>query len=412
MCGTGLLTENPEPPLDANYVEAEVGAYSLPDPLSFEDGSRVTSARAWFDRRRPEVLRLFEEHVFGRAPGEPAEAVVSLAAEDAHALQGKAIRRQLEIGFGRGAPKLNVLIYLPSLANEPSPVMLGPNFLGNHSVHPDPGIRLPHISFVAGMDVSLPEGRATEGSRGLQSDRWPIERFVERGYAVATFFYGDLFPDRADGRAFSIQPLFDGEKGGPYGWGAVATWSWAMSRVLDALQTMREVDTRRVALVGHSRHGKAALWAGALDRRFWLVVANNSGKGGASLGRRNFGETIRHLVTRYPHWFSAKYRRYADREPALPVDQHMLIALIAPRPVYVGSAEDDLWADPKGEFLGLLAAAPVYRLLGAEAMPVEEQPLPEAPVMTTTGYHLRRGGHGITAYDWERFLDFADRHRA
>lgn len=349
--------------------------------------------------------------MYGRAPAAPVETTVELSGEDLHALQGRAVRRELSLRFGRGSPRLNLLLYLPPKIDRPVPVMLGANFLGNHTIHPDPGIRLPDVSFVAGMDVTLPEGRATEASRGFHADRWPVERLLERGYALATFFYGDLFPDRADGRPLSIQPSF-GKAGARYSWGAIATWSWGLSRALDSLVAMPEIDGRRVALVGHSRLGKAALWASALDRRFWMVVANNSGKGGASLARRNFGETVRHLVTRYPHWFAARYREYAGREQALPVDQHMLIALIAPRPVYVASAAEDGWADPKGEFLSLLGASPIYRLLGTEGLPVEDMPPLEKPVMAAMGYHIRRGAHGVTAFDWERFLDFADLHLA
>ncbi|MGH6924145.1 MAG: hypothetical protein ACRED5_10445 [Propylenella sp.] len=392
---------------DANYDEAKVGTYSLPDPLIFADGRRVATADDWRERRA-EILRLFETHVFGSAPPTPG-VTFALAAHDAEALGGAAIRRQVAVAVAPNAPKLNLLLYVPREVTAPAPVFLGPNFLGNHTVAADPGILLPKIVFAPDMDVTLPEGRATESSRGFQADRGPLAKIVGRGYAVATFYYGDLFPDRPGGKAESIQPAFE-HAGAEYSWGALAVWAWAMSRALDALAQMPEIDAGRAALIGHSRHGKAALWAGALDERFRLFIANNSGKGGVSLMRRNFGETIRHLVTRYPHWFADAYRRYAGCEAELPVDQHMLIALIAPRPVYIASAADDLWADPKGEFLGALGADPVYRLLGTDGLAAREGPPLETPAMSTIGYHCRRGGHGVTDYDWDQFLRFADRH--
>jgi hypothetical protein len=403
-----FVTADPALPSDANYDETKVRPCSLPDPLVDADGRAITTADAWFEQRRPEIVELFETHVFGRSP--PAEAVAVRVVEEGDALGGRAIRRQMAVSV-RERTILNLLVYTPVAPNQAAPAFLGPNFLGNHTVHRDPGILLPDIVFTKGMDVSLPEARATEASRGFHSERWPVEHLLARGYAVATFFYGDVFPDRADGRALGIQPLFD-SAARPFTWGALATWAWGMSHALDALSSVPEIDGSRVALVGHSRHGKAALWAGALDARFALVVANNSGKGGASLARRNFGETIRHLVTRYPHWFAARYADYAGREVELPVDQHMLIALIAPRPVYVASAAEDVWADPRGEFLAAQAASPVYRLLGSGGLAADAMPELERPVTSTIGHHLRRGGHGIGAYDWERFLDFADLHLA
>jgi hypothetical protein len=396
-------------PADANYDESKVSPYSLPNLLVHSDGGSIANGRSWLGRRRQEIVDLFEKHVFGLSPGAPPNTDFVVTDDDRNALGGRAVRREVTIRFACDLPKLNLLLYLPK-ASGPSPVILGPNFLGNHTVHPDPAIRLPEITFVEGMDVSLAEGRATDASRGLQAERWPIERIIERGYAIATFFYGDVFPDRVDGRSLSVQPILDQDSDIRYDWGAIATWAWGMRRALDALEKMPDIDAGRVALIGHSRHGKAALWAGALDQRFRIVIANNSGKGGASLARRNFGETIRHLVTRYPHWFTAKYCSYADREFALPVDQHMLIALIAPRPVYIASAVDDLWADPKGEFLAALAASSVYELLRADGIAAEAMPEPGRPVMSTIGYHIRQGGHGITLYDWKCFLDFADRH--
>jgi hypothetical protein len=394
-----------EPPV-ANYDEAAVAAHVLPDPLLDLDEASAGSRDRWWTARRAEIVHLFEELVFGAAPGRPTVRTVAIA-EQSGALSGLATRCELTVEIAPGAPKLNILLYVPAASSGKAPLVLGPNFLGNHTISHDPGVMVADID-LAGMDIRLPDTPTGEASRGAHADRWSVERILRRGYGLATFYYGDLFPDRADGAKQSIQPFVS--SGRTFGWGALATWAWSMSLALDCLQSVPEIDPRRVVVFGHSRHGKAALWAGALDPRFAIVIANNSGKGGASLMRRNFGETIGHLVTRFPHWFAALYKRYAGAEERLPVDQHMLLALIAPRPLYIASAADDLWADPKGEFLSALAADPVYRLLGTNGLPVKQQPAVNHPVMGTIGYHIRNGGHGVTAWDWDRFLDFADRH--
>ncbi len=399
---------------EPNYEESEVPHYDLPDPLIDGDGKPVADAQTWRDQRRGEILEQFATEVYGLVPG-PAATSWEEAADDAVALGGLARRRQITIrvsGAGSDA-RLELLLYLPATTAHAVPVFLGLNYFGNHAIQPDPGILLSTAWMRRSRSNHIVDHRATEASRGRQQSRWPVNRILERGYAVATLYHGDLDPDFDDGYANGVHPLFyatgqcapDNDE-----WGALGAWAWGLSRALDYLETDVDVDHRRVAILGHSRLGKAALWAGASDERFAAVISNNSGCGGAALSRRCFGETVALINGRFPHWFCDRFRRYNDREAQLPIDQHQLLALVAPRPLYVASAAADLWADPRGEFLGALNAHPVYRLHGAEGLPVNEMPPPDEPVSGTIGYHVRSGGHDITGYDWDRYLDFVDRN--
>lgn len=396
-----------EPP-DTNYDESRVGSYELPDPLKCFDGRAVSTPALWREVRRPELLAAFATNIYGRTPELPfrLRAVVTDVAPAA--LGGLATRKQATIRLfdDADAPWIDLLLYLPNGVPSPVPVFLGLSY-GNQGVNPDPGIR---------------PSRDTTPKPGEQANRWPLELILRRGYAVATFAGADVEQDR-HGSGSLQRP--DGWRSGIRGyalrragrselaadeWGSLGAWAWGLSRALDHLEQEPAVDARRVAVFGHSRTGKAALWAAAQDERFALCIANNSGQGGAALARRRFGETVAASYALSGAWYCRNYERFGGRESGLPVDAHELIALIAPRPVYVASAIDDGWADPRGEFLAALHAAPVYELLGRTGIGTDAFPAVDQPVGGSLGYHVRAGDHDLTAFDWVQFLDFADRH--
>jgi hypothetical protein len=398
-----------------NYDESKVPHYTLPDPLVLNEGTRITRATQWWTRRRKEILRQFELNVYGKAAGRPRDLEVEEREVSRDALGGKAIRKQVSIYFlkSRAGPHLDLLMYLPRDAQGPVPVFVGYNFHGNHTVSAEPDISVTESWVRNNEALGVTENRATEASRGMSSSRWPIEQIIERGYGLVTAYYGDIDPDYDDGFRNGVHPfIYRGAQTKPTldQWGSIAAWAWGLSRAVDYLETDSAINKRRIVVMGHSRLGKTALWAGAQDQRFAIVISNNSGCGGAALSRRRFGETIQRINTSFPHWFCGNFKNYNERENTLPVDQHMLIALIASRPVYIASAEEDLWADPYGEFLSAYHATPVYELVGKTGIPSGQRPEINQPIMNTIGYHIRPGKHDVTLYDWERFMDFADLH--
>ena len=335
--------------------------------------------------------------------------------EDRNALEGKAIRKEVTLIFKRKGKKIpmSILIYLPTQTTQPVPIIMGYNFYGNHTIHSDPNITLATSWLRNNTNFGITNNVATEASRGVRASRWPVEEILERGYGVATIYYGDIDPDFDDDFQNGIHPLF-AEKTKPKPsadeWGSIAAWAWGLSRALDYVVTDTDIDGQKVSVIGHSRLGKTSLWAGATDKRFALIISNDSGCGGAALSKRSYGETVGRINRAFPHWFCDNFNEFNENESALPIDQHLLIALMAPRPVYIASATDDQWADPKGEFLAGVHASPVYSFLGKEGLPTETMPKPEMQVMGSIGYHIRTGKHDITSFDWQMFMNFADKH--
>ena len=392
----GAAREQKESDGDVNYDEARIPHYDLPPLLVTAEGERVSTPQDWMTVRRPQILSLFSNLVYGRVPvpESPIETEYKVLKTDKNFMDGKATRQDVRIRFtnDKGKAEMVIVLYVPNDTAKPAPAFMKHSFNNTRSrdfdVHPSQ------------------QGKIRNG--------WPLGEFFDRGYAFVAVYQQDLVGHNEVGFGRGIHRLFY-SKGQSFPkarqWGVLAAVAWGAMRAMDYLETRDDVDHTRVAIMGHSKMGKATLWTAAQDQRFAMAISAQSGCAGAALWRRRSGETLEKMVTRFPYWLCRNASKFVNQEDDLPVDQHMLLALIAPRPLYVASGVEDTWADARGEYLSAFHASEVYRLLGKQGLTSEKSPpVNEAIIESDVGYHIRDGGHSVEPYDWQRFLDFADYH--
>lgn len=386
----------------------------FPDALVMLDGTAVKTAQQWRTQRRPELIRLFEHYMYGAVPAAAAKPQITATLESEHTvLDGKAKMKQVAIRYGPSPDKqqqIDLLLFTPTKVKG-APVFVGLSFGGNHTVFNDPRIKLSQ-AWMPSRYPGVKDNRATEASRGT-NDSWQIEMAIDRGYAVATAYHGDIDPDNKDDWSNGVHALYykPGQtQPGPHEWGTIAAWAWGLSRMADYLVTDDDVDGGRMIVIGHSRNGKTALLAGALDERFAIVIPSQAGCGGTAPSRSSVGESVERINTSFPHWFNDTFPQFNQATDKLPFDQHCLMALVAPRPLLLTNATGDQWANPTGQFQMLKLAEPVYRLLGVEGCGADEMPPENQLVNTRLGYFIRPGKHDMGAAEWQQWMDFADRH--
>ncbi len=381
---------------DVNYDESKVPQYDLPPLLVSAEGRKITSAAEWMNVRRPQILSLFANLLYGRVPTpeSPVKTEVRVQDVDKDFMDGRATRKRVAIRFNNknGRAVMTIAVFVPNEATKPVPALM--MLTGDHARSEK-------------MD-------ADDTWRGRLKNGWPVGQLFAKGYALVAVCQQDLVLHNDVQFEHGIHPLFY-KKGQSFPkaheWGVIAAVGWTAMRALDYLETDDDIDHKRVALLGHSKLGKATLWAVAQDQRFAMAISAQSGCAGAALWRRRSGETLAKMVTRFPYWLCRNAWKFVNQEDDLPVDQHMLLALIAPRPVYVHSAVEDTWADPRGEYLSAYHASEVYRLLGKHGLTSKESPPVGEPIIQSdVGYHIRKGGHSVDMYDWHMFLKFLDYH--
>lgn len=394
--------------IPVNYKEEKVGAYTLPDPLLLNNGKKVTNAATWTNRRRPEIFNMFQELQFGKAPGKPADLSFNVFDKGTEVFNGAAIRRQVTVYFTKDTSdhKMDLLIYLPAKAKKPAPLLLNISFVPNSLSVDDAGVK-------QGMMWSR-DGKKVPATRSAFR-KFDVEKFITNGIGVALVYYGDIEPDFPGGIQYGIRSQYipAGGKQAANDWGAIAAWAWGLSRAMDYFETDKDINAKKVAVTGASRLGKTVLWTGAADQRFAMVIASISGEGGAALSRRNYGETIAHITdpSRYLYQFAANYHDYSNSVDKFPVDAHMLVSLIAPRPLLLQTGNTDLWSDPKGEFLSAVAAEPVYRLFGKSGPGTQAFPAAgDISLLNPLGYFMHEGGHAVLPGDIDVFIKFMNKY--
>ena len=368
-----------------NYFEDKVPSYELPPLLKDDDGQPITTKAQWA-ARRAKLLDLFRNELYGYSPERPKDEWFEIAKNDRQAMDGAATLKlvNIHLGIQPEAPVIHLNLFIPNNRKKPAPAFLLICNRGRENIDP---------------------------TRKIKSDFWPAEQIVARGYAAASFFNGDVAPDKYDGFTTGIHAYLQNPAARKFNsWGTIAAWAWGGSRVMDYFETDPDIDEKHCAVTGHSRGGKTALWCGAQDERWALTISNCSGCSGAAIARRRFGESLKVIQNAFKHWFCGNYRKYIDREDDLPFDQHELVALVAPRAVYVTSADEDLWADQRGEWLAIHEAAPVWKLFGRKGLPSDIMPPLDKPLIGDgMGYHIRTGEHNYKVFDWNAHMDLADR---
>ncbi len=390
-----------------NYDESKVPNYTLSNPLVCNDGTKVTTVEKWEQQRRPEVLELFAKSVYGETPNAKLKVKYKVVAEDRRAFGGKATAQQVMFTFSKQGKRVQalVLVYYPNNRKGRVSVFVGYNFRGNHSLTYDEWIQ--YSPYYKRLQEINSNSKRLE--RGIRIGQWPMEDIINRGYAAVTLCYHDIYPDNKKGKNKGLMALLPQTKDEGSRWQALGVWAYGLSRVADWVEKQSWANKEQMSVIGHSRQGKVALWAGAQDKRFKVVISNDSGCGGAALSKRVYGENIASITTTFPHWFCKNFAQYSNREQDLPFDQHELLALVAPRYLYVGSASKDRWADPKGEYLSAYHASPVFELYGMKGLTSKEMPEVGECIHNDIGYHLREGRHALTPEDWEYYMDFCDK---